>query len=518
MPPKTTELHHDWILQLPEELQEEIANVIKTNPQTINVFSKVHEYIISKDFESNKKRKLNYDDNKPEKIAFLESVIQQGTSPAPEPPHMPKPEPVSTNAHGDKTNLKVDLDEEIHESQKIFEIPSISFQSPIRKKFDLVFHVLEQGKLLIPTLSIVNLNTKKPEYSITNLKESVKLCFFLPILGNTTIASKKKIVSLCFFLDDKAALNPGKSEPIVCQINFDLMQKILLEREKMHKPNVDEDDEPEDERTKPIEEAAMGFLIRQFKLCGINLTNYLPTSELRHNQLNVNSDLGIAVSSKANSINDLVIVEAYKGSRDGSLCFIASNKFSPACLIFGFRKPTLLFEISKIKHISYHNITRLTFSILVTIFDETKPKGEEIFEFGMIDQNHYQLIDDFIKKQKVNDNSFNDQLREKTKSNENGVAREEGEANDGEDDSAHANLATLQEPADSDDEEEDGTYTGGVEGEEEDADDSENDEEFTGSDDDGDVSGSGSGSGSEGDEEGEEEEATGVKEEEEDEA
>lgn len=66
----------------------------------------------------------------------------------------------------------------------------------------------------------------------------------------------------------------------------------------------------------------------------------------------------------------------------------------------------------------------------------------------MVDQAYFQILDDFVKRQGINDDSFNEALREKQKADPN--VKAETDAEDA-------------EAPDSDDEEEDGTYQAGVE-------------------------------------------------------
>lgn len=123
----------------------------------------------------------------------------------------------------------------------------------------------------------------------------------------------------------------------------------------------------------------------------------------------------------------------------------------------------MIFELSQIKHISYVNITRLTFSLLITIQRESEDK-EENLEFGMIDQQYYSILDSFIKSQRINDNSFDDELREKVKKGDT-IEPEDPLHDEANSNGDKSGLGALmgEDVAASDDEDEDGTYHIGVE-------------------------------------------------------
>lgn len=408
---------------MPPEIQQKIAAVVNKDASSLDAFTALYQHLAK---PPAKKRKT------PEvKREQLPSI-----PPAPE----------------------VKVENGIQDHEIIFELPLILFQLPIRKKLSLIFHlIIQPDNTPEPALSIANSATRVPEISLKNLQQSIKLCVLLPILGNSTITAKKNTGALCFWLHDLAVT--GKNEPIICQVNFDLIKKQLIKAGKIPADAESQLEEGLDDGIKPINEAIIDFLQRQFKLCHINLINYLPSSNPAKNKLTINTDNGIAVSMQANNENDLVIVAAYKGSRDGLLLLLSNNNVNPPYVIFGFRKPIILIERSKIKSISYHNITRLTFSVIVTVENEAKPNGEEAIEFSMIDQKYYLIIDDFIATQEINNNSFDDQYREAKKETETAV---EAPAAEG----------------DSDNEDEDGTYTGAVEEDHGDSGDSDVAEEF----------------------------------------
>lgn len=392
-----------WIDELPSPLKENVVSLIQRDPTTIKILEQLYEHLNP----SPKRQKV---DNSDSSVSFINDY-----------------------------NLKIS--NKLSEDEIIFEIPMISFQSPIRKKMNLILHlVADNGP--VPILSIVNPSTSIPELSLTKLSESVRFCCVLPILGMSTIENKKNIASLCFWLNDSAYVD-NKNDPIICQVNLDLLKKHLIKTGKIPPDIESQFQEPaENPGIKLIHEAIFQFLQRQFKLCGINLINYLPLYSNK-NTFNINTDNAIALSSKSNTINDMVMVQAYKGSKDGAILVTNKNEFNPSFLIFGFKKPILIFDLDEVDNISYSDITRVTFSLNV------KFKSGKTLEFSMIDQNYHNILDDFFKLQGVLDNSYDDSLKEKTDKK-----------------SETAGEATVQPTApaeEEDDEEEDDNYQGGEE-------------------------------------------------------
>ena len=130
--------------------------------------------------------------------------------------------------------------------------------------------------------------------------------------------------------------------------------------------------------------------------------------------------------------------------------FVTGTEHSRSYIIHGFKKPILMFDVAKIMYTSYNNITRLTFNLLLTVADNNE---EKTLEFSMIDHAFFQVIDDFIKSQNINDNSFDDTLREKTKETKD----EEGEG--GAEEEPVSALNQLNESEDEEDD--DASYNGG---------------------------------------------------------
>ncbi|GBL51610.1 hypothetical protein ACI3LY_003618 [Candidozyma auris] len=426
-----------WINTLPADLQAKVNALVTSVPSSRAILDDIHDYLTT-----TKKRKTPVQRKQPQALAPAAANNDNGP---PNPYHVKYTEPVNPQ-------------------EIIFQLSNLPFTSPVRKKYHLLFHLLIADNVPHPVLSIVNIANKTPELSLTGLKSAVKLCMLAPILGNSTVSSKKDTGMLCLWLQDDAAFDKTKNDPIICNINLDVVKKQLIEDGKIppHAEHQVTDSDPDNEDAiKPINEQIIFFLQRQFSLCGIELHNFMPLARPSHNTMKVNADTAIAVSTKNDSISDFVAASAYKGSKEGSLLLLNTNS-ETAFMIFGFKKPILLIEFSKIRDISYKDITRFTFNMLVTIA-ATSESQDEVIEFSMIDQQSYQDIDDFVRRMKIQDNSFDAKLREKPEDKSENNAVEE------------APQVAVEE--DSDDEEEDGTYTGGVE-EGDEADDSDVAEEF----------------------------------------
>ncbi|KAL9084195.1 MAG: hypothetical protein Q9165_008181 [Trypethelium subeluteriae] len=125
-------------------------------------------------------------------------------------------------------------------------------------------------------------------------------------------------------------------------------------------------------------------------------------------------------------------VKAFRGSKDGFLYFLEIG------LVFGFKKPLLLFQHHHIDSISFTNVLQRTFNIVITVsrgalesgVEGSEEKMEE-FEFSMIDQAEYAEIDAWVKKHRLNDHSMAQQRKAKTSDPINGKDSGAGETEGG---------------------------------------------------------------------------------------
>lgn len=396
----------DWLNQLPLELKHLIETIVLEIPKLAAVFDALYTY--ARDGPDAKRRKVNGDASQsPDAASAIDITPDSGII------HLTAP---------------------IAEETIIFDIQQVLFQHPVRKKLNFCFHLIEHDGQPCPVLLIVNPTTLVPELLAVNLPQTIELALLLPIVGGTT--KKKSLVLLCLWIaDDRMdeAYKARGGDPIVCQVNFEQIKKILVKAGKMPS-NIESqfaDDDEDAAYLHPIQEQIVNYFTRQFKLCGVELHNLLPCKSV--NRFNLNTDQAIAMAPVATPDNNLVImVECHKGSKDGILVFLLGAAVGSGYIIFGFKKPILKFTLPQVQCTSYTSVTRLTFSLNITFTD-----GKTI-EFSMIDQQFFAVIDAFIKQQLINDASFDAKLKEKPV---------EGAA-----------AATIE---DSDDEEEDGDFEAG---------------------------------------------------------
>lgn len=370
----------DWILALPSELSNDVATLAQ-NPETLRVLHRLYEH-----FTGNKKRKVAEPNETP--VALEEGVLNSITG-------YSKPGMVQLN------------NALIKEDAIIFEINQVSFQSPIRKKMNLSFHLVEKHGVPVPIFSIVNPVNQIAEISVIELSQVIKLCCLVPIVNNSVTYQKKNVVMMCIWLHDEYVVNDSK-DPIICQLNLDLIRKQLVKLGKI--PSDIETQLAVSKDTKDMTLSALLFCIvdyfqRQFKLCGINLLNYLPCGPL--NNFTLNNDDAISIAN--NDTNIFIMVECHKGAKDGVLIFLTTPQ--ETFIIFGFKKPILIFSVKSVNSTSYSNITSKTFNINFSVVNEKNE--EKDIEFSIIDHKYFDMIDVFLKSQNLNDNSFDENLREK---------------------------------------------------------------------------------------------------------
>ncbi|KAL2270632.1 hypothetical protein VTJ83DRAFT_3 [Remersonia thermophila] len=113
-----------------------------------------------------------------------------------------------------------------------------------------------------------------------------------------------------------------------------------------------------------------------------------------------------------------VHVKAFRGSKDGFLFFL------PTGILWGFKKPLLFLPLDRIVAVSYTNVLRTTFNMVVEL--DTDIPGcaagsiEKEVEFGMLDQEDYQGIDEnYVRRHGLADRSMAEQRKAKRELAEN---------------------------------------------------------------------------------------------------
>lgn len=226
----------------------------------------------------------------------------------------------------------------------MLQLPDLSIQSPFRKRLNLLFGAVKGEKKAY--LALTKSLEAKPELLLRSLTpDNIRFAAIL------TVPEKKP---LRFFLVEYKC-NDGnvyKNDPVLIQFNNDQLEEQF------------------------------GSI-----LGGKTFVQYL-TSQLALIDFKVYD---------CTSSDETFYVQAYKGNREGYLYFLPNH------VIFGFRKPILIFNSTDIESITYNSITRLTFNVLLDV----RIYGVlEKYEFSMIDQKEFENIDRYVKTKDVRDNSM----------------------------------------------------------------------------------------------------------------
>lgn len=265
---------------------------------------------------------------------------------------------------------------DIPQDNIIFKLREVSVLSPLRKKLNLILHLSETDKK--PILSLER--DSKIELSISDLRTNIKMATFLPV------SEKPNLMYLFIkYTNPIERADSGKthSDPILITLTKD---HVLQQFHKFGILDVSVTDFNQ----------CIDYMRKQAILTGFRISNPFVT--------NVGNE----------EIVKSFFVNCHRGTKEGSLYFLPDN------ILFGFRKPILLFDSSDIESITYSSITRLTFNVtLIT-------KVGEKFEFSMIDQTEYTKIDEYVRRKQVVDKSMSEELKAKTKNKNHEDANEDG--------------------------------------------------------------------------------------------
>ncbi|CAI4049882.1 hypothetical protein N7582_004777 [Saccharomyces uvarum] len=260
--------------------------------------------------------------------------------------------------HNSLDELKTDV---ISEANTIFKLEGVSVLSPLRKKLDLVFYLSNIDGSPVITF----LKGSERELTIYQLNSNIKMASFLPV------PEKANLIYL--FMTYTACADNKFSDPVLMTLNKESTLNQFKKLGLLDSDVIDFD--------KCVE-----YMRKQAILTGFKISNPF---------ININAANAEQISS--------FHVECHRGTKEGTLYFLPDN------IIFGFKKPILLFDASDIESITYSSITRLTFNAtLVT-------KDGEKYEFSMIDQTEYAKIDDYVKRKQMKDKSMSEELKAKSK-------------------------------------------------------------------------------------------------------
>lgn len=135
-----------------------------------------------------------------------------------------------------------------------------------------------------------------------------------------------------------------------------------------------------------------------------------------------------------------VHVSGFRGSKDGYLFFLENG------ILWGFKKPLIFIPLNRIAAISYTNILQITFNMVVEAFSGGDEPNEEL-EFGMLDQQDYGGIDDYIKRNGLQDRSMAEQRKAKLQLAENRTSKKGADGKEPGDDAAGGDGHTELEKA-----------------------------------------------------------------------
>ena len=264
----------------------------------------------------------------------------------------------------------------------IFQLDNVSILSPIRKKLDFIFHI--DSKNFEPMISLMK--DSKIEYSFNNLTKNIKMATFLPV------PEKSNIVYLYF--ECISSKDPKQQESILMALNKKITLEQFIEK-KLILPNETD-----------------------FKTC----KDYIRKQAIMTGFRIIDSFSINGTTTKDNIQGQLKSfhVECHRGTKEGTLYFL------PDHILFGFKKPILVFQSTDIASITYSSITRLTFNMTLITNDDEK------FEFSMIDQSEYAKIDEYVKMKQVIDKSMSEELKAKKLKS----SQQNGNTDDNEDKSA----------------------------------------------------------------------------------
>ncbi|CEG72705.1 hypothetical protein RMATCC62417_08216 [Rhizopus microsporus] len=336
------------------ELRQSIKDLLTEHPSSTNVIQRLIEYYESKDDRMAKRRKLDQND-----------LIKD----------------------------------------QLVRLIDVSFQSPARKKYDII---------ITPThLILYNSKTETIEFNYRLNDFALGTCVPTPEKTN-------KAFTYALFLKNEDA------------VVFNTQDKVAIKIEVVNKEaSVLESDKHE--------------IIAQLLTEHARIAISQPSKQ------------AFVCSAGNKTAEDKYYVTAYLKAKDGFLFFL------PTGILYGFKKPTLFIPLSSISENAVTSITQRTFDLVLTLkkeshvygspgFRATKEGEDESIQFSMISQEEYGPIDAYIKKAGIDDQSMSEERKavSKKESDSSEVKEEgmEGNQHDSEDSENDENF----NPSDSDEE------------------------------------------------------------------
>ncbi|KAH7234188.1 putative negative regulator of DNA transposition [Fusarium solani] len=365
-----------------------------------------------------------------------------------------------TNGTANGTKASVKPETNAADEPVLLEIKEISVSVPQRKKFELCFtanHFYARAP-----------GTTAPIPAITHAWSDIEYAFYLPVPEKAQVQHNYVLFPRGTCLPSKT--NPPTIEPLVFTVPATAPKQGTIGGPEAGAAAAVSDN------YKSLFHWAFG---RYLKPAGNNV------------------DITSADPNKFQSMvrqphrpnEKAVHVKAFRGSKDGYLFFLENGIF------WGFKKPLMFIPLNRIAATSYTNILQRTFNIVTEVFAGEGDATEEL-EFSMLDQEDYGGIDEYIKRNRLQDRSMAEQRKAKLELAENRGpkknAEENGEATEGEagqegmSELQKAQLEAEQELQDEEDEDEedydpgsdaDSDGSGDSSDDDDDDDDDDNDEE-----------------------------------------
>ncbi|KAH6986331.1 hypothetical protein BKA56DRAFT_642386 [Ilyonectria sp. MPI-CAGE-AT-0026] len=383
------------------------------------------------------------------------------------------------NGSANGTHTSADTITNAADEAVLLEIKEISVSVPQRKKFELCFtanHFYARAP-----------GTTAPIPAITHAWKDIEYIFYLPVPEKTQVQHNYIVFPRGTCLPSKT--NPPSEEPLVFTV-----------------PST----APKQGTVGGPEAGTASAVSDTYK----SLFHWALNRHLRP----AGNDVEI-VSANPNKFQSMVKqphrpnekavhVKAFRGSKDGYLFFLENG------ILWGFKKPLMFIPLNRIAATSYTSILQRTFNIAVEVFASEGDATEEL-EFSMLDQEDYGGIDEYIRRNKLQDRSMAEQRKAKLELAENkgpkkgGDAAENGDAAVADGAEGQGGMSELQkahleleQQLDDEEDEDEEDYDPGSEGESEGSGESDDDDD---SDDEDDEDDEGEDDGEEAEGEGEEE-------------
>ncbi|KAK0382937.1 hypothetical protein NLU13_8853 [Sarocladium strictum] len=339
-------------------------------------------------------------------------------------------------------------------------IKEISVSVPQRKKFELC---LTPSHIYARTPG-----TTAPIPAITYAWQDIEYAFYLPVPEKTQVQHNYVLFPKGTSLPSKT--NPPTTEPLVFTVPATAPKEGIIGGSEAASAAAVSD---------TYKDLFHWALDRRLKSAGN------PVSIVSANPNKFHSN--VRQSHRPNE--RAVHVNGFRGSKDGFLFFLENG------ILWGFKKPLLFIPLNRIAAVSYTNILQITFNMVVEVFPSDGDEGaNEELEFGMLDQQDYGGIDDYVKANRLQDRSMAEQRKGKLQLAENKAKKgaENGVAEGTNGDAAHDGMTELEraqkdlelQAQDEEDEEEedydpgsDGESGGSGSSDEDDSDDDDDDHE-----------------------------------------